>query len=143
MMSFKFVRVMALSMLWIMLTGLSACPMMDKNSPPEIENLVYIPQRAPVEEGKTTAIIGSFNITHKSGETASVNAVAYDSHGKEVASVSLPLDDAEQRTANTLAFGFDMSTATKGKYTFQVSIKDDKGRQSNALDGTFEVTDLY
>jgi hypothetical protein len=143
MISFKFIRIMALSTLWIMLTGLSACPMMDKNSPPEIENLNYIPQRAPVDEGKTTAIIGSFNITHKNGETASVNVEAFDAHGKKVASVTLPLDDAEQRTANTLAFGLDMSTAKKGKYTFNVFIKDDKGRQSNALDGTFEVTDIY
>jgi hypothetical protein len=141
--SLKFVRIMVLSTLWIMLTGLSACPMMDKNSPPEIANLNYIPQRAPMEEGKTTAIIGSFNIIHKSSETASVNVDAYDANGKKVASVSLPLDDATQRAADTLAFGIDMSTATKGKYTFHVFIKDDKGRQSNSLDGTFEVTGIY
>lgn len=143
MITLKFIRVMTLSVLWIILTGLSGCPMMDKNSPPKIANLVYIPQQAPVEEGKTTSIIGTFNITHKSGETASINSVAYDAHGKEVSSVSLPVDDAAQRTADTLGFGLDMSTVTKGEYTFQVYIKDDKGRQSNKLDGTFEVTGLY
>jgi hypothetical protein len=107
----------------------------------KIANLVYIPQQAPVEEGKTTPIIGTFDIIHKSGETLSVNSVAYDAGGREVFSGSMPLSDTELKMSDTLGFGFDMSTAKEGDFTFQVSLTDSKGRQSSKLEGAFKVTD--
>lgn len=143
-MKHNFINAVVLAVLWTALSGLSGCPIDTlKNSPPEIANLVYIPSQAPVDEGKTTPIIGSFNILNEGGETASIKTAAYDARGKQVASETMPLSDATLRTAKTLGFGFDMSTAQKGNYTFQVSIMDEKGRQSNKLDGTFSVTGLY
>lgn len=133
---------MALPVLWILLTGLAGCPM-EKDKPPKIANLVYIPQQAPVEEGKTTSIIGTFNILHESGETATINNVVLDAQGREVSSGSVPVSEAALRTSTTLGFGFDMSTAKKGDYTFRVYITDDKGRKSNTLDGTVAVTGLF
>lgn len=136
---------MALPVLLILLAGSVGCKadFVNKEKPPMIANLVYIPQQAPVEEGNTTSIIGTLDIIEKSGETVSVNFVAYDAGGKEVSSGSIPLSDNELKTSDTLGFGFDMSTAKKGDYTFQVSVTDSKGRQSNKLEGTFKVTDLY
>jgi hypothetical protein len=135
------VRVVAFLILGIMLTGLAGCPL-DKDKPPKIANLVYIPQQAPMEEGKTTSIIGTFNILRGSGETVSINTVVLDAQGKEVSSGSIPLSEEALRTSNTLGFGFDMSTSKKGEYTFYVYITDGKGRQSNKLEGTFTVTGL-
>lgn len=141
----NFVRSVALPVLLILLAGSVGCKadFVNKEKPPMIANLVYIPQQAPVEEGNTTSIIGTLDIIEKSGETVSVNFVAYDAGGKEVSSGSIPLSDNELKTSDTLGFGFDMSTAKKGDYTFQVSVTDSKGRQSNKLEGTFKVTDLY
>ncbi len=72
-----------------------------------------------------------------------VNYVTYDADGKEVSKGSIPLSDSELKTSDTLGFGFDVSIAKKGDYTFMVSITNSKGRQSNKLQGTFKVTDLY
>jgi len=141
----NFFRAMALPILWVMLSGPTGCSadFFNKDKSPKIANLDYIPLLAPAEEGKTTPIIGSFDITHKSGETVSVKSVAYDAEGKEVSSGSIALSEDALKASDTLGFGFDMSTAKKGNYTFQVSITDAKGRQSNKLDGTFRVTGIY
>jgi len=138
----NFIRTMTWSVMWIMLTGLSGCPM-DRDSPPKIANLVYIPQQAPVDEGKSTAIIGTFDITREMGEIVSINTEAFDAQGKKVASESIPVSDATLKTSSTLGFGFDMSTSFKGVYAFQIYIIDSKGQQSNRVDGTFAVTDLF
>ncbi len=141
----NFVRSVALSALLILLAGSVGCKadFVSKDKLPMIANLVYIPQQAPVEEGKTTPIIGTLDIIEKSAETVSVNFVAYDAGGKEISSGSIPLSETELKKSDTLGFGFDMSTAKKGDYTFQVSVTDSKGRQSNRLEGTFKVTDIY
>ncbi len=142
----NFVRVIAVLVLWgtlVVSGGCTADFISRKDNPPKIANLVYIPQKAPIEEGKTTSIIGTFDIIHKNGETVSVNFVTYDAGGMEVSSGSIPLSASELKTSDTLGFGFDMSTAKKGDYIFKVSITNSKGRQSNKLQGTFEVTDLY
>ena len=136
------IRAVAWSALWIMLTGLTGCPM-DKDNPPKIADLVYIPQQAPEDAGKTVAIIGSFDIIRESGETVSINTEVFDAQGNKVASDSSPLSDAALKMSNTLGFGFDMSTSKKGDYAFQLYIIDGKGRQSNRLDGNFAVTGLY
>jgi len=146
----NFFRFAAWSVLWVMLAGLAGCTadFVSKDKRPKIANLVYIPLMAPAEEGKRTNIIGSFDITYidityKSGETVSVNSVAYDGGGKEVSSSSIRVDEDALKTSSTLGFGFDMNIAKKGDYTFRVSITDSKGRQSNQLDGTFRVTEIY
>ncbi len=137
------------AMAWLFLgtlfaTGLGGCSLDNKGKGPEIANLVYIPQQAPVDdEGKTTALNGTFDIVRKNAETASVRTIVYDAQGKEVSSETIPLSDAALRTADTLAFGVDVSTSKKGDYTFQVAVTDSTGRESNKLDGTFAVTDLF
>jgi hypothetical protein len=128
--------------MWIMLTGLSGCPM-DRGNPPKIANLVYIPQQAPVDEGKSTAIIGTFDITREMGEIVSINTEAFDAQGKKISSGSFPMSDAALKTSDTLGFGFDMSTSVKGEYTFQIYIIDSRGQQSNRLVGTYAVTGIY
>ncbi len=135
------------AMAWLFLgtlfaTGLGGCSF-DKGKGPEIANPVYIPLQAPVDEGKTIALNGTFDIVRKNAETASVRTIVYDAQGKEVSSETIPLSDAALRTADTLAFGVDVSTSKKGDYTFQVAVTDSTGRESNKLDGTFAVTDLY
>ena len=137
------IRALVWSVVWIMLTGLTGCPMMDRDRPPEIADLVYIPQQAPEDAGKTAAIIGTFDITRKSGETASINGVVFDAQGNKIAAESIPLNDASLKTSDTLGFGFDMSTSRRGEYTFQLYIIDSKGKQSNRLDGTFAVRGIY
>jgi hypothetical protein len=142
----NFVQTVGVLVLWVIFTALGGCTadfFSSKDNPPKIANLVYIPQKAPVEEGKTTSIIGSFDIIHKNGENVSVNYVAYGAGGTKVTSGSIPLTDKELKTSDTLGFGFDMSTAKKGDYTFEVSITDSKGKTSNQLDGIFSVTDIY
>ncbi|HYA86086.1 MAG TPA: hypothetical protein VEI57_03335 [Nitrospirota bacterium] len=138
----NFIRAMAWSALWVMLTGLTSCPL-DRDKTPKIADLVYIPQQAPVDTGKTVAIIGTFDIIRESGETASIDTAVFDAQGNKVSSESFPLSDAALKTQSTLAFGFDMSTAKTGEYAFQLYIIDSKGKQSNKLDGTFAVTGLY
>lgn len=138
----NFVRAIAALVLCCTLAVSGGCTA-DKENPPKIANLVYIPQKAPVEEGKTASLIGTFDIIDKSGEIVMVNYVTYDADGREVSSGSIPLSDSELKTSDTLGFGFDMRTAKKGDYTFKVSISNSKGRQSNKLQGTFKVTDLY
>jgi len=123
-------------------TALGACSL-DKQKGPEIANLVYIPMQAPAEEGKTVALNGTFNVEQRTGEIVSVRTVVYDAQGKEVASATIPLDDPGLRTADTLGFGVEVSTAKKGDYTFQVAVTDGKGKLSNKLEGTFAVTDLF
>lgn len=136
-------RIMTLLFLGILFaTGLGGCSL-DKEKGPEIANLVYIPLQAPVDEGKTIALNGTFNIVRKNAETASVRAIVYDAQGKEVSSATIPLSDTVLRTTDTLAFGVDVSTSKKEDYTFQVAVTDSTGRESNRLDGTFAVTDLY
>ncbi len=141
----NFVRALAWPFLWVMIAGLAGCTadFVSKDKAPRIEKLVYIPLLAPAEEGKTTSIIGSFDITHKDGVTVSVNTVVYDATGKEVSSGSIPLSEEALEISGTLGFGFEMNVAKKGNYTFRVSITDSKGRQSNQLDGTLRVTDIY
>ena len=140
-----FPRAGAVVAVWFLLGGALGCTadFMSKEKTPKIANLNYIPLIAPAEEGKTTPMIGTFDIIHKSGETASVNVAAYDAGGKELSSGSIPLNEASLKASDTLGFGFDMSTAKNGDYTFQVSITDAQGRQSNKLEGTFRVTGIY
>lgn len=140
--TFKFNRIMAWLVIWIMLTGLAGCPM-DRDKPPKIANLVYIPQQEPVDAGKKTAVIGTFDIIRESGDTMSINSETFDAQGKKVASESFPLSDATLKTSSTLGFGFDINTSLKGVYAFQIYIIDSKGKQSNRVDGTFAVTDLF
>lgn len=136
------IRAVVWTSLWIMLTGLSGCPL-DMDKPPRIADLVYIPQQVPEDAGKTTAVIGTFDITQESGEIMSINTEAFDAQGKKVSSESFPLSDATLKTSSTLGFGLDMSASKKGEYAFQIYIIDSKGRQSNKLDGTFAVTGLF
>lgn len=138
----KLIRTMALFVLWILLTGLAGCPM-DRDKAPKIANLVYIPQQTPVDVGKKTAVIGSFDITRESDETMSITTEAFDAQGKKVSSESIPLSDAALKTSSTLGFGFDMNTSMQGAYAFQIYITNGKGQQSNRLDGTFVVTGLF
>ena len=138
----KLIRIMVWIVLLTIITGFADWPMF-KDEPPKIADLVYIPQRAPVDEGKSTAIIGTFDITYENGETAYINTEAFDAQGNKVASGSFPLNDAALKTSGTLGFGIDMNTSRKGDYTFEVYIIDSKGRPSNRLDGTFKVTGVF
>jgi|GEM_PF-6383537 len=127
---------------WLPLVGLSGClNRMDEG--PKIANLTYATSRAPLEEKGVFTVTGTFNITRAQGETASVNTIVYDAQGKQVAEESIPLTETALRTSDTLAFGIDCSAAKKGVYTFLTSVKDNKGRQSNGLTGTFTITDVF
>ncbi len=132
----------ALLLLFIMLVGLAGCST-EKERPPKIANLVYSMLQTPVAEGGIATVTGTFNIIHENGETESVTTVVHDAQGNEVAKGTIPLSEAALRTSETLAFGVDTSTSKKGMYTFQVYVTDDKGRLSNRLTGTIEVTDLF
>ncbi len=130
-----------LPFLAFLVAGLAGCSV-DKGNP-EIANLVYIPQKAPVEEGKTANIIGTINVLRESGETASVNTVVLDETGKQLAAGSLPVSGGTGGATNALGFGLSIDISRKGDYLFQVYVVDSKGRQSNRLDGTFRVTDVF
>jgi hypothetical protein len=133
-----------LVLLFLLLTppaGIGGC-VFEKDRGQEIANLVYIPSDAPVEQGRTETVIGTFNIIELHPETASVNTVVFDAQGKKISETPIILNDASLQTSDTLAFGIGISASTKGRYTFQVYTVDRKGRQSNRLTGTFTVTDL-
>ncbi len=76
------------AMAWLFLgtlfaTGLGGCSL-DKVKGPEIANLVYIPQQAPVDdEGKTISLNGTFDIVRKNAETASVQRLSMTRRGKK------------------------------------------------------------
>jgi hypothetical protein len=128
---------------WLSLVGLSGCLNRIDNEGPKIANLTYATLRAPLEEKGVFTITGTFDLIRAQGETASVNTIVYDAQGKQVAEESIPLTDTALQTSDTLAFGIDCSSAKKGVYTFLTSVKDNKGRQSNGLTGTFTITDVF
>lgn len=135
---FLFIMIMG----WLGLAGISGCSN-QVDGEAKIENLTYATLQAPVDDKGVFTVTGSFNIIQRSGETVSVNTVVYDPQGKQIAEESIPLTDAALRTSNTLAFGIDCSTKKKGVYTFITSVKDNTGRPSNGLMGTFEITDIF
>ncbi len=127
---------------WFAFAGMNGCSTRaDKGA--KIANLTYATLQAPLDDKGVFTVTGSFNIIRTQGETASVHTVVYDAQGKQVAEASIPLTDTDLRTSNTLAFAIDCSTAKKGVYTFITSVKDNNGRQSNGLMGTFAITDIF
>jgi hypothetical protein len=142
-MKFILINMSVFAVLVTMLSVLPGCFREGSKENPEIKNLVYIPLAAPVEEGKATPIIGTFNILRERGESASITAAAFDPSGRQVATETLPLGDQSLKVATTLGFGFDMPVSKKGDYLFQVFLTDSSGRQSNRLNGTFAVSDLF
>ena len=109
---------------------------------PEIANLVYIPLKTPVGEGKGT-VFGTFNIITRNPDTVAVKTVVYDAEGKKTGESSIPLSDRSLQTSDTLAFGVEIDTTKKGQYTLHVLTVDGKGKESNTLTGTVAVTDLF
>ena len=97
------IRAVVWTSLWIMLTGLSGCPL-DIDKPSRIPDLVYIPRQVPEDAGKTTAVIGTFDIIQESGEIMSINTEAFDAQGKKVSIGVCPLSDATLKTSAPLGF---------------------------------------
>ncbi len=121
----------------------AGCTYPTPTNPPTIANLVYQPDRTPMNPGGTITLTGSINFFKKSGEITSVNVVTYDAKGKQIAASSIPVSGTADQTEGTLAVAVDFGTSDKGDYTFEIFVTDDKGGQSNKLTGTFEVTDLF
>jgi hypothetical protein len=126
-----------------MLLGPGGCAF-ERDEPPEIDNLTYFMDRAPVaKKGGTESVTGTIEVMNKNREVVSVTTVAYDSGGRQVAEATIPVSTDSVRATGSLAFWVEISTSKKEDYTFQIYVTDAKGRQSNRVTGAFAVTDLF
>ena len=116
----------------------------DRDEPPEIDNLTYFMDRAPVEkEGGTESVTGTIEVMNRNREVVSVTTVASDSRGSRVAEATVPVNTDSVRETGSFAFWVEISTSKTESYTFQVHVTDAKDRQSNRVTGAFAVTDLF
>jgi hypothetical protein len=103
-------------------------------SAPTISNLQYSPNAAVFNQGGgTIAINGTLDFSDPDGDVTTLRLTT------TAGSQDTAIQGASGIKSGSLMGAFSLSTTQLGHFTFQVSLLDGKGHQSNSLSGGFDV----
>ena len=116
-------------------SGTSGGGDLDNGTAPIISNLQYAPTSAVLNQGGgTVTLAGTFDFSDPDGDVTTLRLAT------ATGNLDTPIQGAAGVKSATLNGAFAVSTTQLGHFTFQVSLLDGKGHQSNSLPGFFDVT---
>jgi N-acetylneuraminic acid mutarotase len=108
---------------------------------PTISNLKYSPTATYVDTGGgQTSVTGTFTVGGANDGVASVTLAVLDGAGRTISSTTTPVPNGSGFTSGQLQGSVTAATGTAGNYSIHVTLTDLAGLTSNALSGSFRVS---
>lgn len=107
---------------------------------PSISNLELSPEEVNLNrDGGHTTISVSFNFVDNGGDLSFITVTAYDALGNNLGSSNSQISGADGMTSGIIQGTMNLSTGTIAVYTFEFSLTDKAGKQSNKMSAEFSV----